>query len=335
MSIAFSGKGAMNLRPLKTVWSACFDGLGIYDRRLRRAGAEHLWFIPFYHRILDDDEQEPFDVGLGVSRRRFDQQLAFFQDRFHVCTVREALAIQARGDWPERPLLSITFDDGYLDNIELALPLLRRHGCPATFFLCTGPIEGELPFWWDLVIARARRREADWGRLLEKLGVAADPARPKGELQAALGRLWQMPFETIKTLIDYETSPGTKASADCPPRMDKSHLRDLLDHGMEIAAHTHHHPNLTRETEDTIRSEIVQSRERLEAWTGEEITGFATPHGFVDDRVKRLCKEEGMAYIASTESGANRELAPFHLARFGAADTSLSHLKRTLARTAA
>ncbi len=325
----------MNLQPLKTAWSACFDGLGVYDRRLRRAGAEHLWFIPFYHRILDDDEQEPFDFGLGVSRRRFDQQLAFFRERFHVCTVREALEIQEQSDRPDRPLLSITFDDGYLDNIELALPSLHRHGCPATFFLCTGPIEGELPFWWDLVIAMAgRREEPAWRELLEKLGVATDSANPKGELQTVLGRLWQMPFADIKTFLDYEACLDMPASGDCPPRMDKSHLKDLLDHGMEIAAHTHHHPNLTKETDDTIRSEIVQSRSRLEAWTGETVTGFATPHGFVDDRVKRICVEEGMAYIASTDSGANRQLAPYHLARFGAADTSLSHLKRTLARVA-
>ena len=326
----------MNLRPLKTVWSACFDGLGVYDRPLRRPGAEKLWFIPFYHRILDDDEQEPLDFGLGVSRRRFDQQLAFFRERFHVCTVRDALEIQARGEWTGKPLLSITFDDGYLDNIDLALPLLRRHHCLATFFLCTGPIEGDLPFWWDLVIAMAgRREEPEWRQLLEKLGVSAFPADPKGELQAALGRLWQMPFETIKTLLDYEASLDREASADCPPRMDKSHLQDLLDHGMEIAAHTHNHPNLTRETDETIRREIVQSRSRLEAWTGGTITGFATPHGFVDGRVKRICEEEGMAYIASTENGANRKLVPYHLARFGAADTSLSHLKRTFARTAA
>lgn len=326
----------MNLRPLKTVWSACFDGLGVYDRRIRRAGAEHLWFIPFYHRILDDDEQEPFDFGLGVSRRRFEEQLAFFRERFHLCTVRDALKIQVSGDWPERPLLSITFDDGYLDNIELALPLLHRHGCPATFFICTGPIESDLPFWWDLVIAMAGRREQrEWQQLLEKLDFMADFTDPKDELQAALGRLWQMPFETIKTLLDYPSSLDAEVSADCPPRMNKGHLQVLLDHGMELAAHTHNHPNLTKETDETIRSEIVLSRSRLEAWTGEEITGFATPHGFVDDRVKRLCAEEGVAYIASTDSGANRHLAPYHLARFGAADTGLAHLKRTLARTAA
>jgi len=325
----------MTLRPLKTVWSTCFDGLGVYDRRLRRAGAEHLWFIPFYHRILDDDEQEPFDFGLGVHRRRFDQQLAFFQERFHLCTIGEALKIQASGDWPERPLLSITFDDGYLDNIELALPLLHRHGCSATFFICTGPIENGQPFWWDKVMAIASHRKGRvWQDLLGEIGMTADAADPKVELEGALARLWQLPFARIEALLG-DVSGDQAIDAACPPRMDKGHLQVLLDHGMEIAAHTHNHPNLTKETDETIRSEIALSRSRLEAWTGKEITGFATPHGFVDDRVKRLCREEGMAYIASTDSGANRQLDPYHLARFGAANTNLAHFKRTLSRTAA
>ncbi|MGI9436575.1 MAG: polysaccharide deacetylase family protein [Geminicoccaceae bacterium] len=325
----------MDLKPLKLVWTACFDGLGVYDRHLKRSVTDHLWFIPFYHRILEDGEEEPFDFGLGVQRRRFDQQLAFFRERFHVCTVREALDIQASGSWPDRPLLSITFDDGYLDNIDLALPLLRRHDCPATFFICTGPIESGQPFWWDRVMAIAgRSQDRAWQDLLGEIGMTADVTDPKTELEEALTRLWQLPFAKIEALLG-DASDDRTIDVDCPPRMDKGHLQILLDHGMELAAHTHNHPNLTKETDETIRREIDRSRKKLEAWTGEKITGFATPHGFVDDRVKRLCREEGMAYIASTDSGANRQLAPYHLARFGAADTNLAHLKRTLARLAA
>ena len=326
----------MDLKPLKLAWTACFDGLGVYDRRLQRRAAERLWFIPFYHRILRDDEREPFDFGLGVQRRRFDRQLAFFRERFHVCTICEALAIRASGAWPDRPLLSITFDDGYLDNIDLALPLLRRHGCPATFFICTGPIESGRPFWWDLAIAMAGRRDGQaWRNLLRDLGITARFADPKDELETALGRLWQLPFERIDALLDDQGCRTTALGAACPARMAPHHVKTLLDHGMEVAAHTHTHPNLTRETDENIRREIVLSKQRLEAWTGEAITGFATPHGFVDERIKRLCAEEGMTYIASTDSGANRDLVPDHLARFGAANTSLAHLKRTLARLAA
>jgi peptidoglycan/xylan/chitin deacetylase (PgdA/CDA1 family) len=326
----------MDLKPLKLAWTACFDSLGIYDRRLKQSAAERLWFIPFYHRILRDDEEEPFEFGLGVQRQRFERQLAFFRERFHVCTVQEALAIRASGAWPARPLLSITFDDGYLDNIELALPLLRAHGCHATFFICTGPIESGRPFWWDLVIAVARRRESRaWQSLLGELGIDRGRADPKAELDAALGRLWQLPFERIEALLGYASCAATEAAADCPARMTPQHAQTLLDHGMEVAAHTQNHPNLTKETDEDIRWEIVQSKERLEAWTGSAITGFATPHGFVDDRVKRVCAEEGIAYVASTDSGANRDLAPDHLARFGVANTSLAHMKRTLTRIAA
>ena len=194
----------MNLKMLKVLWSAFFDGVGHYDRQLREAAGDRLWFIPMYHRILRHDEIDPFDFGLGVNQRYFDEHLAFFRERFHVCTVQEGLAISKDGRWPDRPLLSITFDDGYLDNIELALPLLEKHGCSATFFICTGPISENHPFWWDLVMASAARRDGvHWRSLVESIDIK--PGRDaKSELQQVLGHLWSLSYTDILLHIDVE-----------------------------------------------------------------------------------------------------------------------------------
>ncbi len=48
-----------------------------------------------------------------------------------------------------RSLVAITFDDGYADNLYDALPLLEKHGLPATVFVCTGPVTQGAEFWWD------------------------------------------------------------------------------------------------------------------------------------------------------------------------------------------
>lgn len=335
----------MDLSSLKIVTSEAFDRLGVYDRRLRASGAERLWFIPFYHRILRDDEADPFDFGLGVQRRHFGEQLAFFRERFHVCTVRDALAILESGNRPDRPLLSITFDDGYLDNIELGLPELRRHGCPATFFLSTGPIQDDRPFWWDLVIAMASRavagREDGTGLcgLVQDLGVSADPTDHKAALFKALEHLWQLPYIEIATLLDRHAPGWAKnqgeLAAACPPRMRPHHARALLDQGMEIGAHTHNHPNLTKESDAVIREEIVRSKTLLESWIGQTVKGFATPHGYGDARVRTLCEEADIAYIATTDRGANHEVTPYHLTRFGAPNAALAHVKRSFALAAA
>ena len=318
------------MTPLKILWSAFFDRIGHYDRRLDGLAGQHLWFIPMYHRILRDDEADPFDLGLGVKKKHFDEHLAFFGKRFHVCTVREGLRIQQDGDWPDRPLLSITFDDGYLDNIDLALPLLKQHGCPATFFICTGPIADGLPFWWDLAIASASKRNgAHWPSLLAALGLASERDE-KAELQKVLGRLWDLDYGKIASLLDMNLAIKEGLDQRCPPRMQRHHIKILADQQMEIAAHTHHHPNLTKETEPIIEEEIVRSRTMLEDWTGQPIVGFAPPHGLIDGRVKSICADQKLAYIASTDRGANRHLKPFHLARFGIANAGLATLKRSL-----
>ena len=108
----------------------------------------------------------------------------------------------------------------------------------------------------------------------------------------------------------------------CPKRMQRHHVKDLTDRGMEVAAHTHRHPNLTKESEEAVHREIGRSKSLLEDWTGHPVTGFAAPHGFVDDRVKRHCSEQGFTYAASTDPGANQMLKPYHLGRFGIANAA-------------
>jgi peptidoglycan/xylan/chitin deacetylase (PgdA/CDA1 family) len=324
----------MDLQPLKSIWSAAADRLGVYDRRLRRAAPARPWFIPVYHRILEDDEIEPFGFGLGVHRRRFAAHLAYYLQAFHVCTVEAALALIAEARWPDRPLLSITFDDGYRDNAELALPALQAAGCPATFFICTGPLEDDRPFWWDLAIASALQPAgAHWQALRAALGVAPG-AGPRAELVAVLDRLWQKPYAEIAALLALNRPDRHGLAARCPKRMRPDQVRALAAAGMEIAAHTHHHPNLTREEPAAVAEELARSKALLERWTGRRVTGFAAPNGFIDQTVRAACGSTGLAYLASTEKGINRAADPLHLERFGAPDAPVAQLKRSLAAVA-
>lgn len=323
----------MNMKLLKILWSTFFDQIGRYDRRLHKAAGEHVWFIPMYHRILRDDEIDCFDFGLGVSRKHFDRHLAFYREKFHVCTIQEGLRIHESGDWPDRPLLSITFDDGYLDNIDLALPLLEHHHCLATFFICTGPIIENRPFWWDIVIASATRRgDRHWQSLLLALDMEIEP-EPRVELEKVLGHLWDLSYDEIQSLINLDQAAKDGLDQLCPARMEKHHVKQLTEQKMEIAAHTHHHPNLTRESDFVIEDEIIRSKTLLENWTKGSVKGFATPHGFVDERVKAICAKQKIDYIASTDHGSNQNLKLDHLARFGVADAALPTLKRSLTKS--
>jgi peptidoglycan/xylan/chitin deacetylase (PgdA/CDA1 family) len=56
----------------------------------------------------------------------------------------------------------VTFDDGYVDNLRNALPILERLRVPATLFVATGPVESQRPFWWDEFSALWSEDEQFW-----------------------------------------------------------------------------------------------------------------------------------------------------------------------------
>src|SRR5690242_15121760 len=94
--------------------------------------------ILVYHRVVA--EPDPL-VPEQVCAREFDLQLTVLGRWFTVLSLREAAARLRSGTLPMRSAC-VTFDDGYADNATIALPILRRRGVPATFFLATGFIDG-------------------------------------------------------------------------------------------------------------------------------------------------------------------------------------------------
>jgi peptidoglycan/xylan/chitin deacetylase (PgdA/CDA1 family) len=88
-----------------------------------------------YHRVNDE---HPHD-RLSVPRAAFAAQMEeLARAGYAVVKLEEALPALRGGGLLPQPAVSITFDDGYADNFEAALPILERHGFAATFFLATG-----------------------------------------------------------------------------------------------------------------------------------------------------------------------------------------------------
>jgi peptidoglycan/xylan/chitin deacetylase (PgdA/CDA1 family) len=105
-----------------------------------------------YHRVLPAPDPmltaEP-DAGL------FEAQMTFLARYMVVLPLVEALRRLEAGTLPRRAI-AITFDDGYANNAQVALPILRRLGLPATFFIATGYLDGGC-MWNDAVIETLRR----------------------------------------------------------------------------------------------------------------------------------------------------------------------------------
>ena len=100
--------------------------------------------ILLYHRVSDQFRD---NVTIGIEN--FDRHMAYVAANFVTVSLRQVVA----GDLPRharKPIIAVSFDDGYLDNFEHAAPILIKHQVPCTFFISTEKIRDNQPFEHDL-----------------------------------------------------------------------------------------------------------------------------------------------------------------------------------------
>jgi peptidoglycan/xylan/chitin deacetylase (PgdA/CDA1 family) len=126
-------------KQLKSVMGRAASLTGAYERRFRSQMT-----IVTFHRINDRFADDPLTCGTA----KFEAFCQFFRRHFRVLPLSEQVAGCRAGN-DLGGTLSITFDDGYRDNIEVAAPILRRLQLPATFFVTTGFVGSQVTPPWD------------------------------------------------------------------------------------------------------------------------------------------------------------------------------------------
>jgi peptidoglycan/xylan/chitin deacetylase (PgdA/CDA1 family) len=97
--------------------------------------------VLMYHKV-NSVPDNPLSVPVSL----FDEQMALLRDLGYNVVGLEAVLAHYAGEKPLPPdAVLITFDDGYRDNLEHALPVLRRYGYPAVLFVPIGHLDGTLP----------------------------------------------------------------------------------------------------------------------------------------------------------------------------------------------
>jgi peptidoglycan/xylan/chitin deacetylase (PgdA/CDA1 family) len=243
---------------------------------LSRGGSHGRLSILIYHRVAaQPDPLFPDECDA----QRFDQQMRQLVGGFNIIPLSEAVRALARGTLPPRAAC-ITFDDGYADNAEVALPILQRHGLPATFFVAAGFLDGGR-MWNDTVIELVRRAPGE-SFDLSKVGLGrfeiGDVAQRRQAIINLIDKLKYLPIEARQAKVDEMCALIPVVPPD-NLMMTSDQLRALHAAGMEIGGHTVNHPILAR-TEDSVAStEIGNGKEMLEDIIRGQVRLFAYPNG--------------------------------------------------------
>lgn len=117
--------------------------------------------VLLYHRVTDSVRD-----NLTVGIEQFDRHMALIRRYCQPLSIEDVLACKVIRK-TSKPLVCVTFDDGYLDNYTNAVPILLRHGIPAAFFVSTGIIGTEDPFPHDVRHGAQRFAAMQWQHLRE------------------------------------------------------------------------------------------------------------------------------------------------------------------------
>lgn len=206
-------------------------------------------------------------VAHGTPRRLarvLERQLSYLKRQFRIVALPQLV-----GAFEERAggldgMVALTFDDGLRNNVEVAYPILRRHGLPAAFFVCPGLIDERRWLWTH----EARLR-------LRALGQDADP------VVEWMKTLHTQPRQAVEEALRAETrrlQPSTAEREDFD-LAGWDELRALDPALITIGSHTATHPILTGSDAIELETEVAQSRRTLEARLQRPVEYFCYPNG--------------------------------------------------------
>lgn len=283
--------------------------------------------ILIFHRVLP--EPDPLFPG-EVHARQFDQICGWLKSMFNVLALGQAVDHLRDGTLPSRAAC-ITFDDGYADNHTQALPILQRHGLPATFYVATGFLDGGR-MWNDTVIEAVRRAPGPTLDLssLGQAGLTAyplmDASSRRGAIDTILGAIKHLPMDR-RLALTQSISDLAKVELPADLMMSSAQVRELHRAGMTIGGHTVRHPILATLDDSDARREIDEGRRSLQTIIGAPVDHFAYPNGkprqdYAPVHVQ-IVRELGFRSAVSTAWGAARAGDdPLQLPRFTPWDRS-------------
>jgi peptidoglycan/xylan/chitin deacetylase (PgdA/CDA1 family) len=291
---------------------------GILKTARKKVGASGATLVLTLHRVIPDDSIASCRSPRGmVLRESAFRNLLIYLSEHAICV--KPGEVDQQDSSSERPRVLITFDDGWLDNLEVAAPLLSEFGMSACFFAVTGYAGRSQPFWPERALGLARALHDSkskisvqdvFAHLVDEEGTQL-PTGPLAE-EELLGWLKQFEPEVICAAIGAAERqlPATTEPDPWERLMTWDEMHILTRAGHTVGSHTSTHALLTQLTSDEVSTELSRSSAQLQQYMmpeHAEPNWIAYPNGFTDNRVRELTAKCGYHYGFTTMTGLWRK----------------------------
>lgn len=252
-----------------------------------------------FHRVLepDDPRWQTCDPAYTMDTATFAATLAFFKK--HYCLITQEQLLQARSGGkplPPRAML-ITFDDGWSDNADYALPVLQRLGVPAVLFVVADAVGRRQPFYQEALVAAWRRGSVK----VADLPGGGEESLPA--LRKAIARFERLPDAQREAWL-----------AQWAPALDDGmrHMVDIADlqrlkaAGLAIGLHGKTHVRISEAADQD--AELGGARRALADLLGEPVqtlVSMSFPHGAYDLPTAQRARATGYELAFTSEPVAN------------------------------
>ena len=312
----------LELSPL--IWPIKPNGLYVYN----------------YHRI-GDPNKTAFDPNVfSCSETMFEKHVQFYNANFDVVSIGELTKLIKQNVKIKEKLALITFDDGYIDNYQLAFPILKKLNTPASFFIATDFIDHNVLPWWDeiaFIIKHCQQQQIKmprWPAPLNLTGLSeSDKIRfVLKQIKADASMSMAEKISQLKSAVNWQQ---TKSLPDRELFMSWQQIKKMHDNGMDIGSQSCSHRIMSHLSAEEQRQEARQSKERIEEEICDKISSFTYPvggtHAF-NKTTMQILEEEGYQIAFSFIAGINHKINTdniFKLARFSVdSNCTVQELKR-------
>jgi peptidoglycan/xylan/chitin deacetylase (PgdA/CDA1 family) len=264
--------------------------LVLFERMLGSGG------VIAYHDVTE----VPFLPAIHITARVLAEQIELLATRYEPIPLSE-LITRRRANRPLKGCVAVTFDDAYRGVLDLALPVLRRHGVPATVFVTTGYAQTGGRYWWDRLGWVLER-----GDVVTREGVLRATGIPSARQDDILASVIARSAGCLSADVEVAVARAEQSLGVVPERaLSEAELQILSRTELiEFGCHTESHPALPALHGDAQRREI----ERSYVWLAERLPRvrrlLAYPYGLYDQTTIGAARAAGMDAAFSFEGRA-------------------------------